>query len=65
MCSRGAERRMKRLWQEEARLTTAMDFDAYGKPLETVTELKYLGRILMASGVDWMAVVEKILKAQN
>ena len=56
---------MKRLWQEEARLTTAMDFDAYGKPLETVTELKYLGRILMASGVDWMAVVEKILKAQN
>ena len=37
-------------------------FEAYGGPLETVTALKYLGRILMASDEDWPAVVTKLCK---
>ena len=37
MCSRGAEQRLKRLREEDAWLTTEVDFEYYGIPLEMVT----------------------------
>ena len=30
MCTRGVERRLKRLWEEESRRIMVMDFEAYG-----------------------------------
>ena len=42
-----------------------VDFEAYDRPLETVTALKYLGRILMASDDDWPAVVANLWKARK
>ena len=65
MCARGSERRLKRLWEEEAWLITAVDFEAYGRPLEMVTAFKYLGRIITASDDNWPAVVEKFQKARK
>ena len=43
MCKKGAER--KRRWMAEAELrdSTERAFEAYGKPLETVSTFKYLG----------------------
>ena len=65
MCARGAERWMKRLQDEEARLSTAVAFDAYGRPLEMVTLFKYLSRIIRKSDDDWLAVVTNLKKAQK
>ena len=38
---------------------------AYGRPLEKVTSLKYSGRILKASDDDWQAVMGNICKARK
>ena len=44
------------------RESTERSFQAYGKPLETVTSIKYLGRV-MTSGYDkWTVVVGKYRK---
>ena len=37
MCARGEERRLKRLQEEEARLSMVVAFEAYVRPLEMVT----------------------------
>ena len=41
----------------------AVAFEAYGKPLEMVTEFKYLGRVLTASDDYWLAVVANLRNA--
>ena len=41
-----------------------MYFRAYGRPLEAVSEFKYLGRLLTASDYDWPEVVGNLRKAQ-
>ena len=48
LCKKGAER--KRRWMAEAELRnrTERAFEAYGKPLETVLTLEYLGRVMTA-----------------
>ena len=48
---------------EEMQTSTARNFQAYGRPLNLVTELKYLGRILMASYDDLPAVVGNLRKS--
>ena len=40
-----------------------MAFQAYRRPLETVTAFKYLGRVLTAYDYDWPEVVDNIRKA--
>ena len=42
------ERWMKKIGEEEARLSTAVAFEAYRRPLVTLTLLKYLVRIVTA-----------------
>ena len=39
-------------------------FEAYGAPIENVTEFKYLGRILTATDDDWPAVVGNLGKVR-
>ena len=47
ICARYAERWLKWLREEEARMRMAETFEADVRPLETVTSFKYLGRILV------------------
>ena len=42
---------------EEARAVTSRSFSAYGIPLEMVTSFKYLERVLLVAGDDWLTVV--------
>ena len=43
---------------------TSRAFSAYRIPLEMVTSLKCLGRVLSVAGDDWLMVVQNIVKAQ-
>ena len=65
MCSRVAERFMKKRWEEEARMITVMAFEAYMRPLERVAEFKYLWRILTASGDNFPVVVSNLQKSRK
>ena len=44
------------LAEEEARAGAAREFQLYGWPQDTVTSLKYLGRLLTATKDDWPSV---------
>ena len=39
-------------------------FHAYGKPMEAVSEFRYLGRLLTAMDDNWSAVAGNIRKAR-
>ena len=49
---KGAERKRQGLAEAETRENLERAFEAYGAPIESVTELKYLGRILTATNND-------------
>ena len=59
-CIRGVERRRRRLAEEEGREVTVRNFSAYGRPLGMVTSFKYLGRVILATDDDWMAVLRNL-----
>ena len=42
-----------------------MPFSVYGLPLEMVTPLKYLGRVLSVVDDDWTTVVRNLVKART
>ena len=63
-CAKGAERKRRRLAETETRENSERDFEAYGAPTKSVTEFRYLGRILTATDNDWPAVVGNIRKAR-
>ena len=56
----GAEQKRRRLAETETREKTERVFHAYGKPMEAVSEFRYLGRLLTATDNDWLAVEENI-----
>ena len=64
-CAVGAERKRRRLAEEELRESTERAFDAYGAPLENVKSFKYLGRVMTAGDDDWHAVVGNLCKARK
>ena len=51
--------------ETETRENSERAFEAYGKLIESVTEFKYLGRILTATDNDWPAVVGNLGKARR
>ena len=64
-CARGAERKRRRLAEEELRKSSERAFQANGKPLENVTAFRYLGR-LMTAGDDYCpSVVGNLQKASK
>ena len=65
MCSRGDERRQNRQWEEEARRRNVVAFQDYGRPLVSVSEFNYLGRMLTALDDNWPAVVGNLIKVWN
>ena len=60
--TKGEEHKVKRLREEEAQASTAV-FQAYRRPLLTVTEFKYLGWFLTAYDDEWQEVVANIQKS--
>ena len=64
-CEKGAERKQRRLAETETRESLERALSAYGKPMEAVTEFRYLGRLLTATGDDWPAVAGNIKKARR
>ena len=62
-CKKGAERKWRRLAETETRENADWEFHAYGKPMEAVSEFRYLGWLLMATDDDWLAVAGNIRKA--
>ena len=64
-CLRGAERKRRRLAEAETRENSERAFEACGAPMESVTELKYLGIILTATEDNWPAVVGNLRKARR
>ena len=43
---------------EETQSWTEVElFRAYGRPISTVSPLKYLGRVLMVADYNWAAVI--------
>ena len=64
-CARGVDRKRQGLAEEELRESSERAFEAYGEPLENVTAFRYLGRVLMAGGDEWLAVVGNLGKARN
>ena len=64
-CARRAERKRRRLAEEELRESTERAFEAYGAPLENVTAFKYLGRVTTAGYDDWHAVVGNLHKVRK
>ena len=63
-CKKGVERKRRRLAETETRENAERAFHAYGKPMEAVSEFRYLGRLLTATDDDWPAVAGNIQKAQ-
>ena len=64
-CTRGAEQERRRLAEAELRESTDKAFEAYGEPLENVTEFKYLARVMKAGDDEWPTVVGNLQMARN
>ena len=56
-CRQGEKRKRLRLVEEEARENKATDITAYRIPLAPIASFKYLGRVLLESDDNCMAVV--------
>ena len=65
MCRKGADRKRRRIEEEELRDSTERAFEAYGKPIETVNKFKCLGQVITAGDDNWSAVAENLVKARK
>ena len=63
-CKKGAEQKRQLLAETETRENSERVFHAYGKPMEAVSEFRYLWRLLTATDDDWSTVAGNIWKAQ-
>ena len=63
-CKTGAERKLRRLAEEDVETVTEKALHAYGKKMRAVTEFWYLGRVMTNTENDWPAVAGNLRKAQ-
>ena len=61
---RGADWKRRQLEEKETRENSEQVFHAYGKPMEAVSEFRYLRRLLTTTDDDWPAVAGNIQKAR-
>ena len=52
-CKKGAEQKQRRLAETEMRENSERAFHTYRKPMEAVSEFRYLGRLLTATDDNW------------
>ena len=62
---KGVEQKIRRLAEAETRESVEWAFEVYGAPIKTVTEYKYLGRLMTANEDDWPAVVGNLGKTRR
>ena len=55
-CKKGVEWKQRRLAETETRENSERAFHAYRKPMEAVSEFRYLGRLLTTTDNDWPEV---------
>ena len=65
MCKSGAERKRRQLAEADIRESTDMDFEVYGKHIESVPRFTYLGRVMTAGDDNWLAVAGNLAKARK
>ena len=65
VCAKGASNKRRRQVEEEGCASAASSLQAYGRTLEVVASLKYLGRILVTSANDWLVVVSNLSKVRR
>ena len=63
-CKKGAEQKRRRLAKTETPENAERVFHAYGKPMEAVSEFRYLRQLLTATDDEWPAVAGNIRKAR-
>ena len=63
MCTRGVEKKRRRIAAEVARSGVETAFQAYGQPLANVGLFKYLGCLPMATDYYWTPVVANLSNA--
>ena len=61
-CAKRAERKRRRLAETKTRENLERSFEMYGAPIDSVSEFKYLGRIVTATEDDWLAVIGNLRK---
>ena len=65
LCSQGSYSKRHFLEEEEAWAGASTALRVHGRPLETVSSLKYLGRLLTASENDWPDVISNLWKERK
>ena len=65
LCAMAAERKYKRLTEEEALECYVLSFKVYKQPLVMVSSFKYTGWMLTAMDDDWPAIVGNLRKARK
>ena len=61
----GADRKIRRLAEEEFQESSERAFQAYGSLLENFTAFKYLWRVMTLIYDDWPAVAGNLQKARK
>ena len=64
-CAKGAEKKCRRLSEEELQESSERAFQAYREPLETITLFKYLIGVLTAGDYNWPEVSGNLRKARK
>ena len=64
-CAKGAEINCQRMAKEEMWESAERSFQDYGRPLQTVTSFKYLGRVLTTVDKKWSTLVGNLRKARK
>jgi hypothetical protein len=65
LCVRAESRKQKRQQLQANKEAAKVVFEVDGQPIETVSEFKYLGRVLVNNDSDWMAIRMNIQKARK
>ena len=60
LCVQGAERKYRRIAEQEAWEGAALDFKAYVQHLESLSLFRYLAQILTEVDYDWTAIVTNL-----
>ena len=56
-CKKGSEQKRQQLAEAETREISERAFENYREPIKNVSDLKYMGRVLMAGDNNWLAVL--------
>jgi hypothetical protein len=65
LCHQGRVLKQKRAAEEDIRKARGVVFSVRGVPLESVSKVLYLGRLLSSTDDDWPDVVKNLVKARR